>query len=248
MNNRISGDFDLTTLEAFRAAYAQREVKPEDLEVDKYTGLPTDTVANISPWIEHTGLWRANPGTDRAFIPNQVLEGEDEFDDGELSEDEFNRMVDEVLSDLEEEERFAREIYDSEDDDSEDPYDDESGSEEENSEGMDDDELEALIAEILSENEEDEPEESEIGEGKEGVEAPSEDEIERLIDEIMNEIEEDEEQQERQSQQEREVSNEELEGLIAEMEGSLESEITEDGGESSVQEGLGESDTSEENP
>jgi hypothetical protein len=217
MNNRISGDFGMDALEAFRAAYAQREVKPEDLEVDNYTGLPTGEITNISPWIQHTGLWKANPGTDRAFVPNQILELEEDFEDeGELSEEEFDQLVDEVLSDLEEEERFADDIYNGGDDE----------EDEEDEEEMEDSELESLIDRLLSEREE------EVEEVEEEVEeeVASEEELESLIQEILEEIEAEEEAEEREAAKNREVSNEELEDMINDLEPG-EGEESEDGEE-----------------
>lgn len=99
MTNRINGDFDRETIEAFRAAYANQILSPEDQEVDDRTGLPTNLVLNTSPWIQHTGLWKANDGTDKNFVPNQVLvpgEGDQE----ELSEEEINSLLDEVVSEM----------------------------------------------------------------------------------------------------------------------------------------------------
>lgn len=239
MNNKINGDFDATTLEAFRAAYASREITPEDLEIDQYTGLPTNTVTNISPWIAHTGLWKANPGTDRAFIPNQPLELDDGIE-AELSEDEFNLMVDEVLTDLEDEERFADRIFNSDDDDDDesgDEGDDEGeediedvinrllygdegdddldeGIEEEDEEPMDDDELEALISEILAEADEESIEE-EISEEEVPV---SVDDLEGMIAEMMANVDEGLDESPYLGDSDGEMSDQELEDLIREIE------------------------------
>lgn len=241
MNNKINGDFDATTLEAFRAAYASREITPEDLEIDQYTGLPTNTVTNISPWIAHTGLWKANPGTDRAFIPNQPLELDDGIED-ELSEDEFNRMVDEVLTDLEDEERFADRIFNSDDDDESGDEGDDEGEEdiedvinrllygdegdddldldldleeEIEEEPMDDDELEALISEILAEADEESIEEEISGE-----EVPvSVDDLESMIAEMMANVDEGLDESPYLGDSDGEMSDQELEDLIREIEG-----------------------------
>lgn len=242
MNNKINGDFDATTLEAFRAAYASREITPEDLEIDQYTGLPTNTVTNISPWIAHTGLWKANPGTDRAFIPNQPLDIANEVEEDELSEDEFNRMVDEVLTDLEDEERFADRIFNSDDDDEGGDDDDDDGEGEEDIEGvinrllygddgdddldldleeeieeepMDDDELEALISEILAEAEEEPVEEETLEE-----EVPvSVDDLESMIAEMMANVDEGLDESPYLGDSDGEMSDQELEDLIREIEG-----------------------------
>jgi len=104
MVNRINGDFDTESIEAFRMAYAQSLQVPEDIEIDEYTGLPTDTVINTSPWIQHTGLWKANPGNDPLFQANQSLviqaQGEEEE---ELTEEELELLLDDILEGEEEE-------------------------------------------------------------------------------------------------------------------------------------------------
>ena len=105
MANRIGGDFNQDVVDAFRAAYAAQLQTPEDQDIDKLTGLPTDTVSNTSPWIEHTGLWKypSGKGPDddlkQPFNPNSYLSGEmpDGDDDGErLSEEEVENLIDEI--------------------------------------------------------------------------------------------------------------------------------------------------------
>jgi hypothetical protein len=97
MSNNINGDFDVDSIEAFRAAYASRALSPEDQEVDERTGLPTDVVLNTSPWIQHTGLWKANDGSDKNFVPNQILvPGQEE----ELSEEELDGILDDVMKEM----------------------------------------------------------------------------------------------------------------------------------------------------
>jgi hypothetical protein len=119
MTNKINGDFGADSIEAFRAAYASRLLSPEDQEMDERTGLPTDVVLNTSPWIQHTGLWKANDGTNKNFVPNQTLVPGAEV---ELSDEELDSIIDEALSD--------------------------SGDDEFEEEGMSDDDLEALLEEL----------------------------------------------------------------------------------------------------
>lgn len=95
MTNKINGDFGADSIEAFRAAYASRILSPEDQEMDERTGLPTDVVLNTSPWIQHTGLWKANDGTNKNFVPNQTLVPGVEM---ELSDEELDSILDEALS------------------------------------------------------------------------------------------------------------------------------------------------------
>jgi hypothetical protein len=112
MANRIGGDFNQDAVEAFRAAYAAQLQTPEDHEVDALTGLPTDTISNTSPWIEHTGLWRypSGKGPDddlkQPFNPNSYLSDEmlDGDEDAESwSDEEVETLLNEIIgSDKEE--------------------------------------------------------------------------------------------------------------------------------------------------
>lgn len=109
--SRLGGDFDYDALNAFRVAYADQMQTPEDHDIDERTGLPTENISNTSPWIEHTGLWKANDGLSRDFQPNQPFnpeeyydteeEEEEEYedDDDELTEDELNALIEELLED-----------------------------------------------------------------------------------------------------------------------------------------------------
>jgi len=62
MTNRIGGDFNHDAIEAFRAAYAQQLASPDQEDIANNSGLPTNTIPNTSPWIEHTGIWRYPSG------------------------------------------------------------------------------------------------------------------------------------------------------------------------------------------
>jgi len=105
MTNRIGGDFNQDAVEAFRAAYAQQLASPEEEGVANTSGLPTNTIANTSPWIEHTGLWKypSGKGPDQdlksAFDPNAFLSGEmtEEEEETELSEEQTEAILDEVI-------------------------------------------------------------------------------------------------------------------------------------------------------
>ena len=90
--SRIGGDFNLDALEAFRNAYAQQLASPDEETIANNSGLPTNTIANTSPWIETTGMWRypSGKGPDQdlktAFDPNAYLSGEVMDGDGEIEE------------------------------------------------------------------------------------------------------------------------------------------------------------------
>lgn len=121
MTNRIGGDFGADAIEAFRAAYAQQMRTPENDDVDAYTGLPTDTVSNTSPWLEHTGLWKypSGKGPDddlrQPFFPDDYLpavedevEDEDEdlagfiSDEGDNDEEMTEEEIENLLAELRE--------------------------------------------------------------------------------------------------------------------------------------------------
>lgn len=105
MTNRIGGDFGLEAMEAFRAAYAQQLSSPDDDGIANDSGLPTNTVANTSPWIEHTGLWKypsgkgpdddlKQPFDPNGYFSNEVLDGDGEID--EMSDEEVEHLVNEI--------------------------------------------------------------------------------------------------------------------------------------------------------
>ena len=91
-SNRVGGDFNSDAVEAFRAAYAAQLMTPQEQDVDKLTGLPTDTISNTSPWIESTGLWKYPSGKGpeedlRApFNPDAYYTQEESEEDGEYEE------------------------------------------------------------------------------------------------------------------------------------------------------------------
>ncbi len=105
MSNRIGGDFSREVMEAFRAAYAQQLATPDEDTIANNSGLPTDIVANTSPWIEHTGLWKypSGKGPDddlkQPFNPNEYLSDEVLDGDGEIEEmtdEEVENLVSEI--------------------------------------------------------------------------------------------------------------------------------------------------------
>ena len=105
MTNRIGGDYSADALEAFRSAYAAQMQTPEDLDTAP-NGLPGNEISNTSPWIAHTGLWKANDGLSRDFVPNQpfnpdaYLTQEDESEaEEELTEEEFDNYLDSLSLD-----------------------------------------------------------------------------------------------------------------------------------------------------
>lgn len=188
MTNRINGDFNSDSIEAFRAAYAAQILEPEDHEVDPYTGLPTEIVLNTSPWIQHTGLWKANDGTSKDFVPNQVLvEGEtqeDSEDEGVEDLELTAEQIDVLLTELED-----RDLSDSDLELIESLLADEGGDYFEESldddETLTDEEIENLLEELRLDSES----EDEQGEESEGI---SDEEIDALIAEIEAEFEEEE--------------------------------------------------------
>jgi len=105
MTNRIGGDFDAETIEAFRAAYAQQLATPDEDSIANNSGLPTNVVTNTSPWIEHTGLWKypsgkgpeddlKTPFNPDAYLSDEVLDGDGEIE--EMTDEEIEHLVNEI--------------------------------------------------------------------------------------------------------------------------------------------------------
>ena len=103
---RIGGDFDYEAIEAFRAAYAQQLFSPDDETLANNSGLPTDIIANTSPWIETTGLWKypSGKGPDddlkTPFNPDSYYSNE--IVDEEGDDDDFDEIIDEIANKAEE--------------------------------------------------------------------------------------------------------------------------------------------------
>ncbi len=113
MSNRIGGDFNQEAVEAFRAAYAQQLATPDEDTVANNSGLPTNVIPNTSPWIEHTGLWkahdgrsldyqRATPFNPNAYLSDEVVDGDGEIE--EMSDEDVENLVNEITGESEEDE------------------------------------------------------------------------------------------------------------------------------------------------
>jgi hypothetical protein len=113
MTNRIGGDFNSDAIEAFRAAYAQQLASPDQDEIANNSGLPTNTIANTSPWIEHTGIWRypsgkgpeedlKTPFNPYDYLSDEVMDGDGEIE--EMTDEEVEHLVNEIVGPDEEEE------------------------------------------------------------------------------------------------------------------------------------------------
>jgi len=113
MSNRIGGDFSQEVMEAFRAAYAQQLATPDEDTIANNSGLPTNVVANTSPWIEHTGLWKypsgkgpdedlKQPFNPNEYLSDEVLDGGGEIE--EMTDEEVEHLVNEITGSEEEQE------------------------------------------------------------------------------------------------------------------------------------------------
>jgi hypothetical protein len=104
MTSRIGGDFNLDALEAFRAAYAQQMATPDEEQIANNSGLPTNIIANTSPWLETTGLWKypSGKGPDddlkTPFNPDSYYSSEIVDED----DDEFDEIIDEIANQTDE--------------------------------------------------------------------------------------------------------------------------------------------------
>ena len=148
-SNRVGGDFDSDAVEAFRAAYAAQYLTPQQLEVDDRTGLPTDTISNTSPWIEHTGLWKYPSGKgpeedlrapfnpDAYYTAQPEEEEQEEINLDDLTPEEFDALLETL--DVEELEALTEHLGEQLE------YDD---TEEDT---LSDEEVDALLQELLGE-------------------------------------------------------------------------------------------------
>ena len=142
-SGRIGGDYNADALEAFRAAYANQMQTPEDLDIAA-NGLPGNEVSNTSPWLAHTGLWKANDGMSRDFKPNQPFNpdeflsqtDEDDSKDEELGDEDFDAYLNSLS--LDELQLLAEELGAGDDASDEDAE-------------MSDEELDNLVAELVGE-------------------------------------------------------------------------------------------------
>jgi hypothetical protein len=111
MTNRIGGDFNQDAIEAFRAAYAQQLASPDQDEIANNSGLPTNVIPNTSPWIEHTGLWKAHDGRSldyqkatpfnpNTYLSDEIVDGDDET--GSMSDEEVETLLSEITGQGEE--------------------------------------------------------------------------------------------------------------------------------------------------
>jgi hypothetical protein len=105
MTNRIGGDFNSDAIEAFRNAYAQQLNAPDEDTVANNSGMPTNTIANTSPWYDHVGLWKypsgkgpdqdlKTPFNPNAYLSDEVVDGDGQIE--ELSEEDIQKVVDEA--------------------------------------------------------------------------------------------------------------------------------------------------------
>ena len=118
MTNRISGDFNYDAIEAFRAAYAQQLASPDADEIANNSGLPTNIIANTSPWAEHVGVWKypsgkgpdeelKTPFNPSQYISEELIDGDDESES--LTDEEVDGLLNEILGDDEDEEEYEEE-------------------------------------------------------------------------------------------------------------------------------------------
>jgi hypothetical protein len=105
MTNRIGGDFGHDAMEAFRQAYAQQLATPDQDEVANNSGLPTNVIANTSPWFEHVGFWKypsgkgpdedlKTPFNPNVYLSDEVVDGEEEIES--MSDEEVENLINEI--------------------------------------------------------------------------------------------------------------------------------------------------------
>lgn len=127
----MNGFFNAEALEALQEAY-KLQLTPEEMDIDEVTGLPTNQVSNTSPWHGQVEMWKYPNGV----VPqakNEIHYLHDDEDQDEEMEDDEDSIDSGYGSDPEE---LEEETYDEiEESDSE----------------MSEEEVEALIADLLEE-------------------------------------------------------------------------------------------------
>jgi len=147
MTNRIGGDYSFEALEAFRAAYADQLITPEDMDTDRLSGMPTSNFSNTAPWHGFVPTWKypsgRGPESDlkQPFNPGEYLPAKEEEMTDEEMEGYLSTLTDEeldaLLADIEGEHEVENVDQIGETDDT-----------------LSDDEIDTLIDEIFASDEE----------------------------------------------------------------------------------------------
>ena len=133
----MNGFFNAEALEALQEAY-KLQLTPDEMDIDTVTGLPTNQVSNTSPWHGQVELWK---------YPNGVVP---------QAKNEIHYLHDDEDQDEEIYDDDDEEIYDDDDDSIDSGYGvdpEELGEEadDEDAAEMSEEEVEALIADLLEE-------------------------------------------------------------------------------------------------
>ena len=110
----MNGFFNQEALEALQQAY-EMQLTPDEMDIDQFTGLPTNQVSNTSPWHGSVELWKYPNGVTKTENGPIMYTGEDEdldeddeeeyepsaeYDDDEedtLSDEEIDNLIEELL-------------------------------------------------------------------------------------------------------------------------------------------------------
>lgn len=136
----MNGFFSPEAMAALQEAY-QMQLTPDEMDIDQTTGLPTNQVSNTAPWHGTVELWKYPNGvtpTKQGEIHYIPRDSEDEGD-----EDDLDELIDSLDDDGDDE------------DDSESIDDIYEDSSDEDDEPMTEDEVDALIEELLASDEDD---------------------------------------------------------------------------------------------
>jgi len=127
----MNGFFSTEALEALQEAY-KLQLTPEEMDIDDVTGLPTNQVSNTSPWHGQVEMWKYPNG----MVPqakNEIHYLHDDEDQDEEIYDDDDSIDSGYGSDPDE---LEKETYD---------------EIEESDAEMSEEEVEALIADLLEE-------------------------------------------------------------------------------------------------
>ena len=112
----MNGFFAPEALEALQQAY-EMQLTPDEMDIDKVSGLPTNQISNTSPWHGTVDLWKYPDGKNKLETSPIMYHGsdEEEYDDDTVSQYEVDD--EEALSDEEIDNLIEELLYSDEDDD-----------------------------------------------------------------------------------------------------------------------------------
>lgn len=124
----MNGFFSPEAMEALQQAY-EMQLTPEEQDIDQVTGLPSNTVSNTSPWHGTVEMWKYPDGVNKVEHGDILYTGGDED-----VEEDYDYDDEDEDEDLEYDTEYEEDVTESE---------------------MTEEEVDALIQELLESDDED---------------------------------------------------------------------------------------------